>query len=319
MDNQNFVENSFIIDLSNAKDTLQVINELSNILEMSESKNKNICLKLREVELSQSQLLSIKALIQSTGSTLAFIDTDTERTISSANELGILISKINSNLEIEEVHEVKSESESLEVLSKEEKNEKEKVDLQDEQQEQASESQNLQIPVFMNVEEEKKEELHSEVGELFPKIGFDENEIKQNSESELSYEIFKTEELEEEKNEELPTFYLKQTLRSGQTLSYDGNILVIGDTHPGSEIIAKGDITVWGVLGGIAHAGTSGDKNARIRALKLNGIQLRIAGIYAGRTNTENIPFIQRSNEFTPQEARIENDTIVVRSINNEI
>ncbi|MBR1754117.1 hypothetical protein IJ732_04695 [bacterium] len=141
-----------------------------------------------------------------------------------------------------------------------------------------------------------------------------------NVESELSYEIFKTEEIEEHKNDELPTLYLKQTLRSGQTLSYDGNILVIGDTHPGSELIAKGDITVWGVLGGIAHAGTSGDKNARIRALKLNGIQLRIAGIYAGRANTENIPFIQRSTEFTPQEARIENDMIVVRSIiNNEV
>ena len=123
--------------------------------------------------------------------------------------------------------------------------------------------------------------------------------------------------MNDENNNELPTLYLRQTLRSGQTLSYDGNILVIGDTHPGSELIAKGDITVWGVLAGIAHAGTSGNKNARIRALKLNAIQLRIAGIYAARKNTENIPYIQRSSEFTPQEASIENDVLVIKNINN--
>ena len=106
---ENNLENSFIIDLSNAKDTLQIINELSNILDMSESKEKNICLKLRDVELSQSQLLSIKALIQATGSTLAILDIDNERTIVSAQELGITVSKINSNLEVVNADEAKNE------------------------------------------------------------------------------------------------------------------------------------------------------------------------------------------------------------------
>ena len=78
------IENQFIIDLSNAKNTLEIISELSNVLEMSESKNKNICLKLRDVELSQSQLLSIRALINASGSKLAFIDTNTKKTITSA-------------------------------------------------------------------------------------------------------------------------------------------------------------------------------------------------------------------------------------------
>lgn len=301
-----FMENGFIIDLSNAKDTLQIINELSNVLEMSESKEKNICLKLRDVELSQAQLLSIKALINATGSVLEFIDTNTERTIESAKELGIRISTINSEPETQE-----------------EKAEEPHTDEQMEQVEpQESVEPTVQLPEFMSEDEEGASIETSDVpafDTLFASGA--ENAFEQEVEphSEVPYEIFKTEELEETKNHELPTLYLKQTLRSGQTLSYDGNILVIGDTHPGSELIAKGDITVWGVLGGIAHAGTSGDKNARIRALKLNGIQLRIAGIYAGRANTENIPFIQRSSEFTPQEARIENDTLVVRSIISEI
>ena len=110
----------------------------------------------------------------------------------------------------------------------------------------------------------------------------------------------------------LSTLYISQTLRSGQTITHDGNILIIGDAHPGSEIIAGGDITVWGILGGIAHAGKNGNVTAKVRALKLNAIQLRIAGLYARRNDTLNVPYVQKSNEFTPEEAQIEDGKIVI-------
>lgn len=294
MDNQDITDNKFIIDLSNAKDNLEIINELCNLLEMTEAKDKNICLKLRDVELSQSQLLGIKALIDAAGAKLALIDINTEKTINSADELGIKVSTINNNLEIEE------NSQNTDVDNETEETEKFSTEL----------------PEFVQEEyEENKQDKLSDVptsNELYPQQNLANSK-------DIPYEIFKTENMNDEKNNELPTLYLKQTLRSGQTLSYNGNILVIGDTHPGSELIAKGDITVWGVLAGIAHAGTSGDKNAIIRALKLNAIQLRIAGIYAARKNTENIPYIQRSNEFTPQEASIENGVLVIKNINNEL
>ena len=60
------------------------------------------------------------------------------------------------------------------------------------------------------------------------------------------------------------TTYINQTLRSGQVLEADGNVVIIGDCHPGSEIRAIGDITVWGVLSGIAHAGCRGNIQSRI-------------------------------------------------------
>ena len=110
----------------------------------------------------------------------------------------------------------------------------------------------------------------------------------------------------------LPTLYLNQTLRSGQTVTYGGNILIIGDAHPGSEIVAEGDITVWGILGGIAHAGCKGNISSKVRALKLNAIQLRIAGLYARRNDTLNVPYVQKTNEFTPEEAQIEDGKIVI-------
>ena len=112
--------------------------------------------------------------------------------------------------------------------------------------------------------------------------------------------------------ETLPTLYINQTLRSGQTVSYEGNILIIGDAHPGSEIVAGGDITVWGILGGIAHAGSQGNITSKVRALKLNAIQLRIAGLYARRNDTLNVPYVQKTNEFTPEEAQIEDGKIVI-------
>lgn len=322
MDNENFTENGFIIDLSNAKNPSEVIGELSNILEMSESKGKNICLKIRDVDLSQSQILSIKALMEVSGSRLAFIDANTEKTISSANDLGIKISVCKNNFETEEIKEEPEQPQVIEnevqdeVEQQEQQTSQEEVQVTEQQIEQVQENETESSEEY--IEEESVEvptdlfTPHERVfGKLYP---------QEESMSELPYETIKTENIQiETSDEDLPTLYLKQTLRSGQTISYDGNILVIGDTHPGSEIIAKGDVTVWGVLGGIAHAGTNGNKNARIRALKLNAIQLRIAGIYAGRLSTVNIPHIQRTNEFTPQEARIENDQIIIKSINNEV
>ena len=70
---------------------------------------------------------------------------------------------------------------------------------------------------------------------------------------------------------------MKQTLRSGQSVTHRGHLVVIGDVNPGAELVADGDITVWGALRGMAHAGAGGNTNAEIRALKFEALQLRIA------------------------------------------
>lgn len=117
--------------------------------------------------------------------------------------------------------------------------------------------------------------------------------------------------------EAFPTKYIKQTMRSGQVINYEGNVVIIGDCHPGSEITAFGDITVWGVLSGIAHAGSGGNQKARVRALKMNAIQLRIANCYSRRPDSLNTVYIEKTNSFTPEEARIINGEIVVFKMND--
>jgi septum site-determining protein MinC len=71
--------------------------------------------------------------------------------------------------------------------------------------------------------------------------------------------------------------YLETTLRSGTEVRHPGSVVVVGDTNPGSTIIADGNILVWGRLRGIAHAGANGDQGCQIMALNMEPTQLRIA------------------------------------------
>ena len=71
------------------------------------------------------------------------------------------------------------------------------------------------------------------------------------------------------------------TLRAGDHLEVGGSLLVLGDVNPGARVSAAGDVRVWGRLRGAAHAGSQGNRSARIVALQLRPLQLRIADAVA--------------------------------------
>jgi septum site-determining protein MinC len=71
------------------------------------------------------------------------------------------------------------------------------------------------------------------------------------------------------------------TLRSGEHLQSGDSVLLLGDLNPGARISAGGHILVWGRLRGVAHAGCHGDRSARIVALQMRPLQLRIADAVA--------------------------------------
>jgi septum site-determining protein MinC len=73
------------------------------------------------------------------------------------------------------------------------------------------------------------------------------------------------------------TLFLRRTVRSGQAIHHHSNVIVLGDVNPGAEIIAEGDIIVWGVLRGMVHAGYPDNQSALVCALQLSPVQLRIA------------------------------------------
>lgn len=322
-----FVENGFIIDLSNTKNTTQLVFELSSLMEHPEVKGKKICLKLGNQDLKQSQLLSIKALIESMDSSIAFIDTASEQTEASAVSLGIIVSKLGENVEVGSYTASEQEIKEEAVVVKEEITDEIEEDKTVEVQPEIERDEIAEpISTLDGIEDTYTEETTQEISEVIPVEHFETDfetlaasEGLISSEEVSKYIILDTGEVLPEGAEEntidtktLPTLYLNQTLRSGQTVTYEGNILIVGDAHPGSEIIADGDITVWGILGGIAHAGAKGNVSSKVRALKLNAIQLRIAGLYARRNDTLNVPYVQKTNEFTPEEAQIEEGKIVI-------
>jgi septum site-determining protein MinC len=71
---------------------------------------------------------------------------------------------------------------------------------------------------------------------------------------------------------------VRRTLRSGYSLQNSGHVVVIGDVNPGGEIVAGGDVVVWGRLRGMVHAGAEGNEEAVVCAMDLTPTQLRIAG-----------------------------------------
>ena len=111
----------------------------------------------------------------------------------------------------------------------------------------------------------------------------------------------------EEKFIEKEIFYFHQgTLRSGELLETSQNLFILGDVNPGAIVSSNGDVKVWGRLLGIAHAGKSGRTDARISALELRPVQLRIADKIA------------RGPEEKPQrgfaeEAQIESGVIIIK------
>lgn len=71
--------------------------------------------------------------------------------------------------------------------------------------------------------------------------------------------------------------FIRRTLRSGHRIQHNGHVIIIGDVNPGAEVIAGGDVVVWGRLRGTVHAGAQGNEDAVVCALELSPTQLRIA------------------------------------------
>lgn len=174
----------------------------------------------------------------------------------------------------------------------------------------------------INKEQESKEENTEEFENTEKKsIGvykkaYDENAIDQDEWEEVDF--YETPSNDPVVSDSKHTTYINQTLRSGQVIESDGNVVIIGDCHPGSEIRAIGDITVWGILSGIAHAGYKGNNSAKVRALKMNAVQLRIGDCYSRRPDGTNIPYIIKSSIFTPEEARVVDGEIMLFKINQK-
>lgn len=103
--------------------------------------------------------------------------------------------------------------------------------------------------------------------------------------------------------------FVKNTVRNGTRIDYDGNVVILGDVNPGAEIVATGNVVVLGTLRGMVHAGADGNRDAFIFALVLKPTQIRIAESIA------RMPEESDNDDFCPEIATVKDGIIVVEQI----
>lgn len=81
-----------------------------------------------------------------------------------------------------------------------------------------------------------------------------------------------------------------RSLRSGQRVAYKGHVIILGDVHPGAEVLADGNVLVMGICRGMVHAGASGDSSAKVVAARLAPMAVNIAGRRCAPDEPEKIP-----------------------------
>ena len=310
------LEEIYEIDLSNCENSEGLANDVVAKLEAFKINNAYIKLKLGDLSINQSQMVFIKSLIESFGHILAYVDSNSDIVREVCVETGISTEGHKGEAVISAM-EVKNSSlddlrEEFEQGFQNENETKEEIKHEVVSEINKNENETPSTKAVEVIKDENnniEQDVQKQVIGIYRKADEKENSLEFQDED---VDFYATPTSEEVVIDNKNTIYVNQTLRNGQVLDYDGNVVIIGDCHPGSEIRATGDITVWGVLGSIAHAGVKGNKEARIRALKMNAIQLRIANCYSRRPDGGNIPFISKSSTFTPEEARIVDDSIVL-------
>tara|TARA_Y100001968_G_scaffold177921_1_gene162921 strand:- start:333 stop:986 length:654 start_codon:yes stop_codon:yes gene_type:complete len=95
------------------------------------------------------------------------------------------------------------------------------------------------------------------------------------------------------------------TLRSGEILEGEEDVMILGDVNPGAKVCANENIMIWGRLLGTAHAGKSGNINSTISALQLRPLQLRIADKIARGPE-------EKPNEGVAEKACVESGRIII-------
>ena len=108
-----------------------------------------------------------------------------------------------------------------------------------------------------------------------------------------------------------PTLVIDKPLRSGQRVyARGGDLVVLGMVSHGAEVIADGNIHVYGPLRGRAIAGANGDSDARIFATTMQPELISIAGTYR-TTDKPLAPDVLGK----PAQARLDGERLLIEAL----
>ena len=113
-------------------------------------------------------------------------------------------------------------------------------------------------------------------------------------------------------NDQEPKYYSKlvtQPIRSGQQVYSQGDLVIVSSVSPGAELLAEGNIHVYGTLRGRALAGINGSRSARIFCHQLEAELVSIAGQY------KIFEDIQEHHDQTPKQLYLDDTQLIISSL----
>jgi len=303
-----------LIDVSGCSSFREAIEHLASTLQVSNQfwKGTAIAINLGQLELNTTQVAQILAIAKGVGATPSqfFAKSGLTRTALREHNVNLASGEPMALPEID-----------LSTMSQHDLNEDDvddAVDLRDAKQGKLATSacEREVVDSAVIFEEDMADQiLETETIEEVEEIE-DADEVDAENVSVIA--SFQSEKTVQTKANNIPAvLYLRQNLRSGQTISHAGHLVIVGDVNPGAEIMAEGDITVWGALRGIAHAGIGGNVEAEIRALKLQPIQIRIAHAIARSPDRPRVKYALGAR-LGPETARIVDGKIRIARSNIE-
>jgi septum site-determining protein MinC len=109
--------------------------------------------------------------------------------------------------------------------------------------------------------------------------------------------------------QELENKLISHPVRSGQRVYAKGDLIVTATVSAGAEIMAEGNIHVYGSLRGRALAGVLGNTDSRIFCSDLQAELISIAGTYQLRDDLSNHP------SHKPVQISLENQKLIIKEI----
>ena len=101
------------------------------------------------------------------------------------------------------------------------------------------------------------------------------------------------------------TKFIRKTVRGGQCVDFQGNIVIVGDVNSGAEVYAGGNIIDLGSIKGNVYAGVGGNRKAIIAAFALQPEILKIGDIITISPDDFEKPKY-------PEVAKVKDDAIIV-------
>ncbi len=153
------------------------------------------------------------------------------------------------------------------------------------------------------------EQQHQDAIDLGIPVNTSQSNVEAKPENTKNSKSIKAPADDEVSENESTTVMITKPIRSGQRVYSHGDLIVLAQVGAGAEILAEGNIHVYGSLRGRALAGVQGNTEARIFCSDLQAELISIAGNYKISDD------IQGAISNTPIQIYLQKNTLVIKPI----